>query len=495
MFVQNLVLSTRTAQTRSGALPRATAIQLIFMIYSVICSGAYGLEGMVSASGPGLAMLILFVLPLIYATPMALTCSELTARYPVEGGYYRWVRMAFGDFVGYNVGWLVWLTMFATNASFAVLFSNYLRHFVPDLSAGAHFMISAGLVWIVVLLNYRGIKLVGAASIVLTVIIFIPFVIMTIMGTLSWQHNPVSPFANSDQTFAAALFGGVPIAIWLYGGFERMTVSAEEVENPVRAFPLALGIGVPLCALSYILPTLAALAANGDWRDWGESYFTTAATKIGSDWLGAGMAAGALVSNTCILLTTMLSQSRLPMVLAEDGLFPNVFERRHPRFGSPVASLVVTGIALTGLCGLRLDELIGIYALVQSIAYLLIYAALLKLRSKPDESEGAGFRIPLGPRGLLLMVLPSVLICIFVLQQGVSSNGYTDPSRIFLHLLIIASGPITFFILRWRRRGLKGWFGRSDCPHYVPAAAEKPQPYRRSDVKLMSTHSNRSDYE
>jgi amino acid transporter len=137
MSVRNQLHPSGNAQSRSG-LPKATTIQLIFMIYSVICSGAYGLEGIVSASGPGLALLILLVLPVIYATPMALTCSELTARYPVEGGYYRWVRIAFGDFVGYNVGWLVWLTMFATNASFAVLFSNYLRYFVPgDCCAGS----------------------------------------------------------------------------------------------------------------------------------------------------------------------------------------------------------------------------------------------------------------------------------------------------------------------------------------------------------------------
>jgi amino acid transporter len=233
---------------------------------------------------------------------------------------------------------------------------------------------------------------------------------------------------------------------------------------------------VPLCALSYILPTFAALAANGDWRSWGESYFTTAAIKIGGDWLGASMAAGGLISNICILLTTMLSQSRLPMVLAEDGLFPNVFRQRHPRFGSPVASLVITGTVLTGFCALPLDELIGIYALVQSIAYLLIYATLLKLRSKPDESEGTGFRIPLAPSGLLLMILPSVLICIFVIQRGIFPDGNSDDSRIWLHLLIFASGPITYALLRWRRGRLESWSEEPNSSPYRSAESENPQP-------------------
>src|SRR5579862_4427576 len=361
-----MALTTPVSETRCGTPPKATAVQLIFMTYAVICSGAYGLEQMVSASGPGLALALLIVLPFLYAAPMALACSELASRYPVEGGYYRWVRMAFGDFVSYTVAWLVWLTMFATNASFAVLFSDYLRYFVPSLSEGAHFMAAAALVWVAVLLNYRGIGLVGTASVIFTLLIFVPFAIMSLLGLFHWRHNPMAPFVNPEQSFASALFSGVLIAIWLYGGFERMTVNAQEIENPVRAFPRALAISLLLCSLSYVIPTFLALAANGDWRNWGESYFMVAAARIGGPWLGALMAAGGLISNCSLVVATILSQSRLPMVLAEDGLFPRVFQRTHARFGTPVASLIVTGIALTALCALNFMELVSIYALVQS---------------------------------------------------------------------------------------------------------------------------------
>src|SRR5262249_15843759 len=131
------------------------------------------------------------------------------------------------------------------------------------------------------------------------------------------------------------------------------------------------------------------------------------------------------------------------------------------RFGSPIASLVVTGVALTGFCALRIGELIGIYALVQSLAYLLIYATLFKLRSKPDESDGAGFRIPLRTGGLLLIVLPSILIGAFVIQRSILPDGDLDARRSILHLLILASGPITYFLTRRRRGGLGGQ-GSSD---------------------------------
>jgi amino acid transporter len=435
---------------------KATAFQLVFMTYAVICSGAYGLEEMVSASGPGLSMLVLLVLPLLYAAPISLTCAELAARFPLEGGYYRWVRLAFGDFVGYTSAWLVWLSMFATNAAFAVLFGNYLKYFVPDLSETAHLLVAAALVWVAVALNYRGIHLVGWASVIFTVLIFVPFLVMTLLGLWQWSYSPLVPFAHPEKTVGVALFDGFLIAMWLYGGFEKLTVNAAEVQNPGRAFPLALGIAVPLCALSYIVPTFAALAANGDWQDWGESHYMTAAAKIGGPALGAAMALGGMVSNAGILMVTILGQSRLPLLLATDGLFPPVFKKTHARYGTPVASLLLTGILLTLLCRFRFAQLAAVYSLVQSLSYLLIYAALFKLRTRPDGAEAAAFRIPLSRAGVALLAAPSVVIVALVVRQGLFPDGTLNASQALLDLLLFASGPLTFLVFRllFRQRTL-----------------------------------------
>ena len=446
-------LSPPASTALATAGPRkATAFQLVFMTYAVICSGAYGLEEIVSASGPGLSMVVLLVLPLVYAAPISLTCAELSARHPVEGGYYRWVRMAFGDLTGYVAGWLVWISMFATNAAFAVLFGNYLRFFIPGLSSQAHFLVAVILVWFAVALNYRGINLVGWASVAFTILIFIPFLVMTVWGLARWTYSPFVPFAHPDKTLGVALFDGFLIAMWLYGGFEKLTVNAEEVENPRRAFPLALGIAVPLCALSYILPTLAALCANGDWKDWGESHYVAAAAAIGGPVLGAAMAAGALVSNAGILTVTILGQSRLPVVLAQDGLFPPAFQKVHPRFGTPVASLLVTGIVLTVLCRFPFAKLAGLYSLVQSLSYLLIYAALFRLRGRDSvsgqEAPPDGFRIPFGARGLALMAAPSFALVVLVIRQGLWPQGALDRDQALIDVALFASGPLTYLLFK-----------------------------------------------
>jgi len=354
----------------SEAARKATPMQLVFMTYAVVCSGAYGLEEMVSASGPGMAMLTLVALPILWGAPLALACAELASLHPVEGGYYRWARLAFGELVGFLAGWLVWLALFATNAAFAVQFANNLRYFV-SLDGPSHFLVAAGLVWATTYLNHRGIVLVGKAAVVMTVLIFVPFVGLTVAGILHLRFNPLVPFVPPGRAALGAFLGGLAFGIWLYSGWEKLTVNAEEVEDPRRSFPLALAWAVPFVAASYVVPTLAALGALGDWKDWGEAHFTDAAASVGGPLLGAAMAAGGLVSNACLLLVTILGQARLPMVMAEDSLFPGFFTTTHPRFGTPGASLVVGGVVLTALCGLRLSSLVSLFSLVQVLAYML----------------------------------------------------------------------------------------------------------------------------
>lgn len=450
-------MSDAPAAGRHAPPARATTIHLVFMTYSVICSGAYGLEEMVSASGPGVAILSLTVLPFIWAVPLALACAELASLYPVEGGYYRWARMAFGDFTGYLAGWLVWLAIFATNGAFAVLFANYLRYWI-DLTPAAHWSVAVALVWLATWLNYRGIRVVGNASVVMTILIFVPFCAMTLIGILKWKYNPLLPLVNPDRGAVAAFASGLLIAIWLYSGFEKLTTNAGEIERPSRAFPIALAFAVPMTAGTYIIPTVAALAANGDWTAWGESHYSVAARAIGGPILGNAMAAGGLVSNFCILMVTILGQSRLPMALAEDGLFPGIFRKTHPRFGTPVVSLLFGGVVLSVLCRLDFAELAGIFSLVQVFAYLLIYAALFRLRriphvatAKPGQATGGeekAFRIPLKTTGLVLMTAPSVVLAAAVVMQSVWPDGSFDAGQALRALAVFASGPITYLVFR-----------------------------------------------
>jgi amino acid transporter len=451
---------------------RATTFHLVFLTYSVVCSGAYGLEEMISASGPGLAIVMMLVLPILWVVPLALTCSELSSHHPVEGGYYRWARMAFGDFVGYQAGWLVWLANLATNAAFAVLFTNYLKVMFPALGGNGRWLVALAVIWGTTILNILGIRLVGDTSVILTALIFLPFLFMTIGGLFQWHFNPMLPFAHPDRGIGGGAVAGLMIAIWLFSGYEKLTPNAGEVENPSRAFPIALAFTVPMVVGSYLIPTVAGLAACDDWSGWGEAHFSVLAGQIGGAWLKSAMTLGGLVSNACILMVTILGQSRLPMVMAEDGLFPRFFGGVSRRFGTPVVSLLVGGVALSVLARQRFTSLTGLFSLVQVLAYVLICAALLRLRrvAPPPgpssasaasaggsvSSQAAPFRVPLGRAGLLLMMTPVFAIAAFVVGQQIWNGGRLSPRQLALDLAVFGSGPLTYALFRRPRGETKG---------------------------------------
>jgi amino acid transporter len=439
------------------SLRRATTFQLIFLTYSVVCSGAYGLEQMVSESGPGLALLLLAVLPLVWGIPISLACAELAAHMPVEGGYYRWVRSAFGDFVGYQAGWLVWLANLMTNAAFAVLFADYLQYLVPGLSPFERYAAALLPIWGTTLLNCFGIRMVGRVSVVLTVLIFLPFAALSLGGLLHWQYPPLAPFAHPDKSLATACADGLMIGLWLYGGYEKLTPNAEEVENPARAFPIALAVAMPMVVGSYLIPTLAGLVACDGWQDWGVAHFSVLAEKVGGPSLAFAMTAGGLVSNTCILMVTILGQSRLPMVMAQDRLFPGVFSRTSRRFGTPTISLVTGALLLSFLALQNFESLATLFTLVQVLAYVLICAALFRLRrgeewSRARERAGEGpgrlFRIPFGEKALLFCIAPVFVLTAFVILERIRPEGGFTLRAIATDLLVFASGPLTYALVR-----------------------------------------------
>src|ERR1041384_2150728 len=102
-------------------------------MFFTVSGGPFGLEGLVGSVGPGVALLLLVATPLIYSVPEALLIGELASMLPVEGGYYRWVKRAFGRFWGFWNGWLSWVYSLTGMAISPVLFLQYLRFFLPGL--------------------------------------------------------------------------------------------------------------------------------------------------------------------------------------------------------------------------------------------------------------------------------------------------------------------------------------------------------------------------
>src|SRR3954454_23784057 len=141
-------------------------LSLVFVLYFSTSGGPHTTETLVHEVGPGMALLILLVVPIFWSIPEVLIVGELSSMLPVEGGYYRWVERAFGQFWAFQNGWLTWMYSLVDMAIYPVLFNQYLAYFVPSLGAGARWAVSLLVIWSATAINVRGSIRVGSVSIV-----------------------------------------------------------------------------------------------------------------------------------------------------------------------------------------------------------------------------------------------------------------------------------------------------------------------------------------
>src|SRR5438309_11874795 len=148
---------------------------LVAVLFFTVSGGPFGLEGLVGAVGPGLALLLLVATPLLYSVPEALLIGELASMLPIEGGYYQWVKRAFGRFWGFWNGWRSWTYSLLDMAIYPVLFIQYLRFFAPGLSQLEAWLVALALIWGATWLNLRGTVVVGTASGWFVATVLLPF--------------------------------------------------------------------------------------------------------------------------------------------------------------------------------------------------------------------------------------------------------------------------------------------------------------------------------
>lgn len=429
-----------SSTTKTAIVRKASFFYFVFVMFSYTTGGPFGLEAMVTTSGPGMSLIYLLIIPFFLCIPVSLVAAELTTAMPVEGGFYRWTRAAFGGFWGFLAGWWNWSASFLLGGSYAVLFTDYVVFYFPGIVGWKRYLISLALIGLVTWLNILGIQMVGKAATVLEIFMLVPVIIMVALGLAHWHHNPFVPLIPPHQPFSRVFGVGLALAIWLYSGYEQLSSVAGDVENPQRTYPRALALVIPLSIATYFLPPFAALAANGDWSQWKDGYFSTAALLIGGPWLGGLMTIAAMVANVALLNSTVLTATPMPFTLAEDGYLPTFLTHRHPRYGTPWIAILISSAIYASLALHSLGELISIYVWLRAATTVLTVLAAWGLRkSRPDLPRA--FRIPGGNLGLFYVVAMPLAMTYVVLR-------YSDPIAIRWGPWALGAGPAVYLVVK-----------------------------------------------
>jgi amino acid transporter len=416
-----------------------------------ICSGPFGLEEMVVAVGPGMMFFLLLAIPLLWGLPMLFMSAELSSALPVEGGLYRWVKTAFGDFWGFQAGWWWWISSFLDCAIYAVLVADYFRFFDPQMSAWKHWGIALAVIWFFAALNIRGVELVGTSSILFVLFMTLPFIFMILLAphflvdffdtlTGNVAHNPFVPLAPEGKSLTSVLSTGLLMGIWFISGFEGVGTAAEEIKNSERSIARALVMIFPIVLVSYGLPILVGIAVDPNWQNWDSGHFAKIAETIGGPLLGSWVSIAGVIANMALFSAWLLSYSRIPFAMAHDGYLPKAITRISPKYGTPVTAILLSGLIYSVFAWGEFQDLVIINIWVILCGMFLEFFALAKLRyRRPDLPRY--FRVPGGKIVLWLTVICPVAVGLFAMFAA-------ERDEIIAGSIAVATGPLAYWLCK-----------------------------------------------
>ncbi len=434
----------------------------VMVIYFIVAGGAFGVEGLISGSAPGMGLILVLITPFIWSIPTVLMVVELSTAMPVEGGYYIWVKRALGQFWGFVQGWIVWLYGLVIAASYTALFTDYFSSFLKiafgigmlDENKLLRWAVALILIGILSYLNIRGAKSVGDSSKVFAAMVFIPFIVMIVLAAIRYAAHPFVfwlPLTPPHTGMMGAFGLGLFIVMYNYLGWDGISTVLEEIENPLKVIPKAMLIAVPLVIVGYVLPVIAGLTAGVDYTKWGDTvFFPELASAIGGRWLGIWVSLGGMFCAMGLFNAMILSNSRIPFVFAADKYLPSRYVERHPRYGTPYRAIWLSAVIYAALAVGPFKTLAVTTVLLYGISLLMQFIALIVLRVKVPEMPRP-FRIPGGLPGVLITALFPTAIIVLAVRGTLVDQGSS-----FLKLagLLLLSAPLAYFLLsRFFKKG------------------------------------------
>ena len=385
----------------------------------------------------GVWSLLAYVVSATVVTLIILCFAEVSSRFSTTGGPYLYARVAFGPLVGFEVGWLFWLSRMAAFASICNLFVSYAALFRPQLAEGwERASLITGLVIGVAAINYMGVQRSARVNTVFTVSKLLTIGLFAIVGFFFVDTAAFTLPTFPDYTsFSQAVL----LLIFTFSGFDVAAIPSGEVQHPQRTVPLSLLVSIGTVAVLFIAVQFVCIGTLPDLTH-SERPLADAAGQF----IGPG---GALFITIVALITAlgtlhalMLTGPRLLFAMAEQKQLPGWLANTHPRFRTPYVAILLTAalqllLAITGtfLYALTLSTLIR-------LAYFALTCAAVPILRQRTDVPMAQFQLT---GGLAISGL-AVLLCAWLLSNS-SGREARDVA------IAGAVGLLIFGVNRYRR--------------------------------------------
>ncbi|MFQ5926677.1 MAG: APC family permease [Terriglobia bacterium] len=439
--------ATKPGLRRELRLADSTAI----VVGIVIGSGIFVVPNAIAGAltSPASALLV-WIAGGAFSLFGALSVAELSAMYPGAGGFYTFLRAAYGDRAGFLYTWGFLLIMNTGSLSaLAVAFGIYSAQFFA-LGPLAQKAVAASVLLLLTGVNCLGVRAGKWVQNIFTLAKVSGIAVMCVL--IFARRTPFAANAGSFWPDSLALgwtpftqFGIALVAVmWAFEGWAWVSFSGAEMKNPARDLPRALFYGTVIITMVYLVASTAYYSAlRVDEVAGAERVAADAMTRVAGPVAAGFISLLALVSIFGSINGTMLTGPRCYYAMAADGLFFRPFARIHPRFHTPVFSIVVQGLwgALLALF-LTFEELFTAVIFTSFISYTAAVVAVIVLRRKqPDRPRP--YRVPAYPWLPLLFCLAALLVLAGAIE---SQPGYVGGAS-----LLILAGLLVYAFLRRSR--------------------------------------------
>ena len=401
----------------------------VFM--SPICLAPYGKFGLCGWLISGLGAIAL-------CSVFAMLCSK----FPQTGGPHVYVNRAFNPVMAFFTGWTYWVISWVSTTAVIITIVGYLSTFMPNLSKLTCLFIEISILLGITLLNLRGIKVAGNAEFYLTLLKFIPLVILPVAALFYFDASNLVVSENVASLPISKILGQVTLlTLWGFIGLESGTAPAGSVINPSKTIPRAIILGTSCVALLYILNSagILGLIPAEQLVNSKAPYADASQILFKGSW---HLLVSAIAAIVCIgtLNAWVLTSGQIILGLAEDGFVPKILGKIN-KSGAPIFGLILSSSGIIPLLLLttndnfaeRINSIIDISVTAFLFVYLICCAGFLKLLIQDKKSN----------KLLLLVGAIAALFCSWVIYE-------TDMQTLFVAGLFSASGMPLYLI--WYRR-------------------------------------------
>ena len=409
----------------------------------MVSGGTYGTEDIVHGAGYGRAILILLLTPLLWSLPTAFMIGELSSALPYEGGYYAWVRRAMGNFWGFQEAWLSLVASIFDMAIYPTLFVAYLTRMFPWFQQeNRGWWVALAVVIACAVLNIAGVKVVSLTSLWLFFALSAPFVAIVVLAP--FKLGALANAVTKPTTSTVDILGGLLICMWNYMGWDNASTIATEVEKPQRTYPRAMLVAVAIVALSYVLPFAAMWMTGLKPTAWETGSWADIAGLLGGPLLRIGVVLGGVISAFGMFNALVMSYSRLPLAMAQDGMLPGIFAKLHKKSRAPWVAIVALAMGWAMCLGLGFARLVTLDILLYGFSLLLEFMALAVLRFREPELARP-FRVPGGLFGAIAIGIPPMLLLGFSIIRSEHEQVWNMSSFEF-GMILIAAGFVAYAV-------------------------------------------------